>query len=120
MTFRMRGHEEASGTKYVPPHLFELWQQKDPIKNFENYLTEQAVINEQTITDIRNEFKEYIESELKTGYDSAEIIPDNDEELEDVYASRIQPPFLLNQAAGNSYPEKRFNGTGYCRVRWSL
>ena len=38
MTFRMRGHEEASGTKYVPKHLFEIWEQKDPIKNFENYL----------------------------------------------------------------------------------
>ena len=38
MTFRMRGHEEASGTKYVPQHLFDIWKEKDPLKNFENYL----------------------------------------------------------------------------------
>ena len=108
MTFRMRGHEEASGTKYVPPHLFELWQQKDPIKNYENYLIEQAVIAEQTVTDIRNEFKEYIESELKTGYESPQIIPDNEEELEDVYAPQQQTPFLFNQLPAVAYPEKRF------------
>ena len=40
MTFRMRGHEEASGTKYVPQELFEEWELKDPIKNYENYLVE--------------------------------------------------------------------------------
>ena len=38
MTFRMRGHEEASGTKYVPPELFEEWEKKDPIKNYEQFL----------------------------------------------------------------------------------
>jgi 2-oxoisovalerate dehydrogenase E1 component len=38
MTFRMRGHEEASGTKYVPKELFEEWGRKDPIKNFEQFL----------------------------------------------------------------------------------
>ncbi|MFN4836965.1 MAG: thiamine pyrophosphate-dependent dehydrogenase E1 component subunit alpha, partial [Bacteroidota bacterium] len=43
MTFRMRGHEEASGTKYVPAELFTTWEQKDPIKNYERYLIEQGV-----------------------------------------------------------------------------
>ena len=38
MTFRMRGHEEASGTKYVPNELFEIWEQKDPVKNYEQFL----------------------------------------------------------------------------------
>ena len=62
MTFRMRGHEEASGTKYVPKHLFDLWEQKDPIRNFEKYLVEQGVLTEQSIIDIQNEYKEYIEA----------------------------------------------------------
>ncbi len=44
MTFRMRGHEEASGVKYVPPALFELWEKKDPIKNYEQFLLEQNVL----------------------------------------------------------------------------
>ncbi len=38
MTFRMRGHEEASGTKYVPGELFEQWAEKDPVKNYEEFL----------------------------------------------------------------------------------
>ncbi len=57
LTFRMRGHEEASGTKYVPPDLFKLWEMKDPIKNYEQFLLHNAVLNEMQIADIRNEFK---------------------------------------------------------------
>ncbi|RYY54701.1 MAG: thiamine pyrophosphate-dependent dehydrogenase E1 component subunit alpha, partial [Chitinophagaceae bacterium] len=52
-TFRMRGHEEASGTKYVPASLFELWEKKDPVKNFEQYLASAGVINEEGISTIR-------------------------------------------------------------------
>lgn len=87
MTFRMRGHEEASGTKYVPQDLFKLWEQNDPIKNYENYLTEINVLNEHEITAIRNEFKEKIESELAIGYNSKSIVVDTENELEDVYVN---------------------------------
>ncbi len=86
MTFRMRGHEEASGTKYVPSHLFDLWEQKDPIKNYEKYLLEQAVLTDQSVTDIRNEWKDYIEKELSMGYASAPMIVDTREEYEDLFA----------------------------------
>ncbi len=86
MTFRMRGHEEASGTKYVPPQLFDLWEQKDPIKNYENYLVEQGLLDEESRTAIRNELKEYIEAELKTGYASPAMVVDTLEELDDLYA----------------------------------
>src|SRR5436190_18609727 len=55
ITFRMRGHEEASGTKCIPQKLFELWEKKDPIRNYEQYLIESNVINEMQATDIRNE-----------------------------------------------------------------
>src|SRR5829696_3647848 len=76
MTFRMRGHEEASGVKYVPKHLFDLWEQKDPIHNFEKYLLEQGVLTEQSVMDIQNEFKEYIEAELRIGYEAVPLIAD--------------------------------------------
>jgi len=89
MTFRMRGHEEASGTKYVPQDLFKLWEMKDPIKNYEQFLIERGVLNETTIATIRNEFKEKIESELAIGYDSKPMVVDTEMELEDVYASRL-------------------------------
>jgi 2-oxoisovalerate dehydrogenase E1 component len=86
MTFRMRGHEEASGTKYVPPHLFEIWGQKDPVKNYEQWLISESVFNETDITDIRAEFKEKIESELQIGFNSAPIVVNTANELADVYA----------------------------------
>jgi 2-oxoisovalerate dehydrogenase E1 component len=86
MTFRMRGHEEASGTKYVPQKLFEIWQLKDPIKNYEQWLIETNVLNEMKVAEIRNEFKEKIESELAIGFNHKPVVADTEEELEDVYA----------------------------------
>ncbi|MBP9099232.1 MAG: dehydrogenase, partial [Ferruginibacter sp.] len=86
MTFRMRGHEEASGVKYVPKNLFEEWEQKDPIKNFEEWLKQEQIISAAEIEAIRFETKNHIEEELKSGFDSEKIIPDTDEELEDVCA----------------------------------
>jgi len=88
MTFRMRGHEEASGTKYVPQELFEEWGKKDPVKNYEQYLIAEGVLNEMQVADIRHEFKEYIESELKAAFEAEAIIPNSEEELRDVYAKK--------------------------------
>jgi len=86
ITFRMRGHEEASGTKYVPPELFKLWEQKDPVSNFEEYLKQVAVLTEENIAAIRNEFREKIENELAVGFDTKSVFAETEEELEDVYA----------------------------------
>lgn len=85
-TFRMRGHEEASGTKYVPPELFEIWKLKDPIENFEKYLEMSGVGSPELFDSIRQEFKDRIESELAIGFDSPVIQPDEEEEIGDVYA----------------------------------
>ena len=51
----MRGHEEASGVKYVPPHLFEEWAKKDPVENFEKYLLDKGVLTPTLITNYRAE-----------------------------------------------------------------
>lgn len=93
-TFRMRGHEEASGTKYVPKELFEEWGRKDPIKNFEQYLTAEKVLNEMQIADIRNDFKQHIESELLLAANAKEVIAISANELNDVYA---KPNFINPQ-----------------------
>jgi 2-oxoisovalerate dehydrogenase E1 component len=103
LTFRMRGHEEASGTKYVPQKLFELWEMKDPVKNYERYLIESGVMNEMRVAEIRNEFKDKIESELKIGFDTMPVIPDTEEELEDVYA-KAQGARHKVQVVDNSHP----------------
>jgi 2-oxoisovalerate dehydrogenase E1 component len=86
MTFRMRGHEEASGTKYVPKELFDEWGRKDPIKNYEHFLVDEKVLSEMAIADIRNEFKSYIDEELKIAFEAEAIQPDAEEEMRDVYA----------------------------------
>lgn len=96
LTFRMRGHEEASGTKYVPQDLFKLWERKDPVNNFEEYLRYIGVLNEETVAAIRNEFKEKIESELATGFETKPLVVDTEHELEDVFA---RPPIENSQSS---------------------
>ena len=87
MTFRMRGHEESSGIKYVPPHLFEEWKKKDPVENFEQYLLETNVLDETAVTQKKAAIKNYIDQELAKGFDASEMMPDVEEEVEDVYFS---------------------------------
>ncbi|MFN8244699.1 MAG: dehydrogenase E1 component subunit alpha/beta [Ferruginibacter sp.] len=110
MTFRMRGHEEASGTKYVPPALFEEWAKKDPVKNFEQWLVEQHVLTGLNIAEIKNEIRDYIESELKTAYEAKTLLPDTGEELADIYAPRNlnEQSSSLPAAGLEAGPEKRF------------
>ncbi len=91
LTFRMRGHEEASGTKYVPKELFEAWQVKDPIKNYEEWLVKEGFLTEQNIAATRAEMKEKIEAELKIGFDNKPIVVNENDELNDVYATHHTP-----------------------------
>lgn len=108
MTFRMRGHEEASGTKYVPKHLFEIWEQKDPVANFEKFLISQNLLTDSSIEAIRSSFKEKIEAELQLGFDTAEVIADTEEEVADVFAKdeRRNKDFLRTYSKEGA-PEKR-------------
>jgi 2-oxoisovalerate dehydrogenase E1 component len=101
MTFRMRGHEEASGVKYVPDALFDLWEKKDPIKNYEQYLKDQWVLSDQAIIDIKEELKEYIDEELEIAFDAEPIIPDSEEEIDDVYAP-AKPTKNIHPVLNNS------------------
>jgi len=87
MTFRMRGHEEASGTKYVPSNLFEEWAKKDPVVNFENYLLQENILTTDIINIIKSEIKEYIESDLQEAYKATGLIPNTQEEINDVFAN---------------------------------
>lgn len=83
MTFRRRGHEEASGTKYVPESLMKEWEQKDPLSNYEAFLLESGVLNEEEILDFRQLTKEEINYELTQVIGFSDPLPDN--ELSDVY-----------------------------------
>ena len=85
-TFRMRGHEEASGVKYVPKHLMETWSLKDPIKNYEQFLVQENVLTEMQVADIRNRFKYQMEAELRIAMEPETFEPSIADELVDVFA----------------------------------
>ena len=84
-TFRMRGHEEASGTKYVSQDLLDAWAKKDPISNFEAYLLKNNEITVQEIENFKADYAKEIKNSLEIAFDEAEIIPDLKTELSEVY-----------------------------------
>jgi 2-oxoisovalerate dehydrogenase E1 component len=86
MTFRMRGHEEASGTKYVPKELFEEWGKKDPVVNYENYLLANGILTEEMKEEVRGMTKDEIEEGLQIAFAEPPLIPETEKELRDVYA----------------------------------
>ena len=77
-TFRMRGHEEASGTKYIPKYLFEIWERKDPVERFRDFLEDQEVLTEEVSAKITDDIKHYIESELEEAFHHHGIDVDSD------------------------------------------
>jgi len=84
-TFRMRGHEEASGTKYVPSELMDAWAKKDPIANYEKFLLEEQVLDAEKIAIIKKKIETEINDNLKLAFDESEIELDKTKELNDVY-----------------------------------
>ena len=103
-TFRRRGHEEASGTKYVPKSLMESWEAKDPIVNFENYLIAEKILNSEKIDLMRSEISDEIQNGLKKAFEEPSIQADIDTELNDVY----KPFDFQITMAKNEKSKKRF------------
>ncbi len=103
MTFRMRGHEEASGVKYVPKELFEEWEKKDPIKNFEQWLLSEKILTEEEVNAIKTVTKNHIEEELKIGFEGEVIRPNTAEEISDVYATKNELEALVIDNSSNDY-----------------
>ncbi|MDO8968222.1 dehydrogenase E1 component subunit alpha/beta [Algoriphagus sp.] len=104
ITFRMRGHEEASGTKYVPKNLMEEWAQLDPVENFEAYLESIGVLDAATKEKLNKKVKKAINEALEVAFAEEEITPNLEEELADVYAPFSQK---VIEPEGSS-TEKRF------------
>lgn len=85
-TFRMRGHEEASGIKYVPEHLLSHWQNLDPVANYRSFLLRENILSAENDTLINSEFAEEIDTALSKTFSEAEIESSEALELNDVYA----------------------------------
>jgi 2-oxoisovalerate dehydrogenase E1 component len=92
MTFRMRGHEEASGIKYVPTELLDTWSKKDPIKCYEDWLLQSNIISIDELSKISEEYKLKIETELKAGLSFEKNTSTIEEEISDVFATYIPSP----------------------------
>jgi 2-oxoisovalerate dehydrogenase E1 component len=107
-TFRMRGHEEASGTAYVPKKLFEEWARKDPVARYEKHLIERRVLSASESAAVRAEFKATIDDLV----DAALALPDPDStaerELADVYAPSQLVPAEPPEAQRSAAPERRY------------
>lgn len=100
-TFRMRGHEEASGTKYVPDELMEQWAKKDPLDNFEKYLIDEGLLDEKMIDEVRSGFKDQINQAVEKGFSYDDPTPIVAEEQKDVYA-----PFEFNKVQASEQGEE--------------
>jgi 2-oxoisovalerate dehydrogenase E1 component len=105
LTFRMRGHEEASGTKYVPQELFEKWSQKDPVDNYEKYLLEQKVLTYSEMQEMRKEIKKEIDDAWAQVAKAPKVIADTSVELGDVYAPFSQ---VLIQPSSEKKVKRRY------------
>jgi 2-oxoisovalerate dehydrogenase E1 component len=105
LTFRMRGHEEASGTKYVPKELMETWALKDPVDNYEKYLEEIGVLTQELKEKINKKIKASINKGLDLAFAEEVITPDTQEELADIYAPFHQS--IISPSKEKS-TEKRF------------
>lgn len=88
-TFRMRGHEEASGTKYVPQGLMDAWSQRDPIHQFETFLLEEKLLTEKSVLDIRKRVKQRINKEVELAYTAENIEVSLMREMDSVYAPMV-------------------------------
>ena len=88
-TFRMRGHEEASGTKYVPEDLMSLWAERDPLSNFENYLLAEGLLSETKIETLKTEIKNEINDNLDIAFAEETITSTQSKELNDIFEEFI-------------------------------
>jgi 2-oxoisovalerate dehydrogenase E1 component len=108
MTFRMRGHEEASGTKYIPDELFETWGKKDPVTSYENYLKETGLLRDEKVKEIRNELRGMIESAINVQENP--VVANTGKEINDMYAPLPPSLFAAAEIAPDSgiAPSRRF------------
>ncbi|MGC4023230.1 MAG: dehydrogenase E1 component subunit alpha/beta [Cyclobacteriaceae bacterium] len=105
ITFRMRGHEEASGTKYVPKELMETWAKKDPVDNYEKYLLKEGVVDQKAIDGTRKKIKKWIDDGLATAFEETYPEASTEREMNDVYAPFTQ---AVVDPSSEKKSEKRF------------
>ena len=115
-TFRMRGHEEASGVKYVPEALLDNWVLRDPVTNFESYLIEKGLLNEALKQDVEDKIHQEIEQALQKVATEPAVNADLHTELNDVFA----PVEFIQIKPGEATQQVRFIDAIQLGLRQSL
>jgi len=87
ITFRMRGHEEASGTKYYPEGLQDKWSEFDPIDNFEQFLLDSGLLTNELVKTGKEAMKVDISASFERALSYSAMSTEIDEEVSDLFAS---------------------------------
>ncbi len=103
-SFRIRGHEEASGTKYYPEGIIDEWSKKDPLTNYEAFLLSEGVLTQEFIDGERARIKQLINDELEIAYSEPDIVPDLSKEMEDLFEAHS--PEIVEPSSNKT--DKRF------------
>lgn len=101
MTFRVRGHEEASGTKYYPEGVIDEWSKKDPVALYEEFLLSDNIITPGDVEAMNLKLKDKINTNLKAAYTEPDIVANTDEEFDDLFA-----PFSNDEIPASSTKKK--------------
>ncbi|MBE7177272.1 MAG: dehydrogenase [Mucilaginibacter polytrichastri] len=122
MTFRMRGHEEASGTKYVPPQLFDEWSARDPVTSFESWLVAQELLGSHEFYHLQQEMKQEIDRDIESAFHDPEVRADEKQELSDVFAPfspmPFSPPKTEQETTPLRYIDAISSGMDMAMQRW--
>ena len=89
ITFRMRGHEEASGTDYIPKKIFDKWLKKDPIENYKKYLQSKKILTDKIQKQINKKINKKIDSSFEFALSSKRPQSTLVNEINDVYKKHI-------------------------------
>jgi len=117
-TFRMRGHEEASGTKYVPQDIMDEWAGKDPIDNYEAFLKQKGLLSDKHVENLKAEITTEINDNLALAFEENPVFFNESIELNDVFKKHIYQEVKPNKTTKNiRLVDASDHGTRYCRLR---
>ncbi len=106
-TFRVRGHEEASGTKYVPSDLAEKWAAKDPIANFEQFIKDKNLISETDIEAMKAGMRAEINAAANLAFSAPAIESTVENELNDVFSAGFNREIAQNTEGASEQKEEQ-------------
>ena len=103
MTYRVRGHEEASGTKYYPEGMIDAWSEKDPLLRLRQSLNEAKLLTHNAMDAIDQSHSVQVLADLEQALTSKRPVYQVEEELRDLFAEE-EPLDLRSPLEGEDRP----------------